>query len=275
MPSPQVPFSKRHGYARVKEITIREDAPANLRHFILKTARQCGLSPAELRDTVCDLLNERPDPNNWSDPNVWLEVQDRLYEVDWYLVYDIVEAIWQVLNEKEVSSGQREPNAQIFEESLNKYFYETGIGWQLSNGEILIRGQESFEVIVKTAAEELSAAGRTTAGKHVHEALTALSRRPEPDLSGAVYHAIGALECVARDVAGDPNATLGEILKKQPDLVPRPLDTALAKIWGFASNVARHVKEGHEPQAEEAELLVGLSASAATYLNRKALKHYS
>ncbi len=32
------PFSKRHGYcSRPKEITIWEDAPENLRHFVLET----------------------------------------------------------------------------------------------------------------------------------------------------------------------------------------------------------------------------------------------
>ena len=102
-----------------------------------------------------------------------------------------------------------------------------------------------------------------------NEEALALSRRPEPDLRGAVYHAMGSLECLARAITGDPKATLGEILKKHPDLVPRPLNEALSKMWGYASNEARHIKEGREPKREEAELLVGLAAMVATYLSKK------
>ncbi len=80
---------------------------------------------------------------------------------------------------------------------------------------------------------------------------------------------MGSLECVARDVTGDSKATLGDILKRYPGLLPKPLDTALSQISGFASNEARHVLEGRDPSREEAELIVGLSAAVATYLARK------
>ena len=80
---------------------------------------------------------------------------------------------------------------------------------------------------------------------------------------------MGALEAVARDLSGEPKATLGEVLKRNPGLLPKPLDTALAQVWGYASNEARHVEEGREPSREEAELLVGLAAVVATYLTKK------
>lgn len=104
---------------------------------------------------------------------------------------------------------------------------------------------------------------------HIDEALEALSRRPSPNLSGAIFHAMGCLECVARDVVGDEKATLGQILKKYPGLAPPPLDTALEKMWGYASNEARHVVEGQKPGREEAELVVGIAALMATYLSKK------
>jgi hypothetical protein len=54
------------------------------------------------------------------------------------------------------------------------------------------------------------------------------------------------------------------VLKRNPGLLPKPLDTALSQVWGYASNEARHVEEGREPNREEAELLVGLAAIVAT-----------
>jgi hypothetical protein len=58
-------------------------------------------------------------------------------------------------------------------------------------------------------------------------------------------------------------------MKWYPGLLPKPLDEAVPKLWGFASNEARHIVEGRETNREEAELLVGLSAALAGYLTRK------
>ena len=71
----------------------------------------------------------------------------------------------------------------------------------------------------------------------------------------------------SRGLTGD-KGTLGEVLKHHQDLLPQPLGTAISKVWGYASNVARHVEEGHEPNREEAELVVGLAAAVAIYLTR-------
>jgi hypothetical protein len=68
---------------------------------------------------------------------------------------------------------------------------------------------------------------------------------------------------------GDHRATLGEIIKRNPDLFPRPLDEAMAKLWGYASGAARHVREGNVPSHAEAELIVGTTAAACTYLAAK------
>jgi len=135
-------------------------------------------------------------------------------------------------------------------------------------GIIETRGSESFESAVNNAVEALEASKRTTAKSEIHEALRDLSRRPEADLTGAVQHAMAALECVARDVSND-KATLGDILKRYPDLLPKPLDDSVSKAWGYASEMARHLREGRIPTREEAELIVGLSAVVATYLAKK------
>ncbi len=70
---PHKPFSNRHGYTgQPREITIREDAPENLRHFVLDKAVELGLGPGGLRDIICSILHVRPNPSNWSAyPNIW------------------------------------------------------------------------------------------------------------------------------------------------------------------------------------------------------------
>jgi hypothetical protein len=137
------------------------------------------------------------------------------------------------------------------------------------NGLLESRGPEAFAIAVDTARNTLDEAKLPTARQEIHEALRALSRRPEPDLTGAIHHAMGALECTAREATGDPRATLGEVLKRHSNLLPKPMDEATSKLWGYASEMARHIREGRLPARSEAELVVGTSAALCTYLAEK------
>jgi hypothetical protein len=263
------PFSKRHGFSGgPKEITVREDAPETLRYFVLQTAADLGWQPSFLRRVLCRVVRARPDEGNWGEyPNIWGEVQDLMYRCDWFKVYDLIDEIYRRFARSDEHSGGE--NACVFACEVNDFFAEEGIGWQLVNGQILTRGTEAFETMVTEAASALETSARPRAARHLHEARQDLSRRPEADLPGAAYHAIGSLECVARDLTGDSKATFGQILKLHPDLLPKPLGAALSQVWGYASNEARHVLEGREISRAEAELLVGLSATVSTYLLRK------
>lgn len=64
-------------------------------------------------------------------------------------------------------------------------------------------------------------------------------------------------------------ATLGDLLKRNPGLLPSPLDQMVEKAWGYASERGRHLREGREPKPEEVELIVGLASIVATYLSKK------
>lgn len=200
-----------------------------------------------------------------------MEVRDHLDGCEWYEVYDIIEAICEHLGARD--RGPRRPQvgagAESFATEVNRYFRREGIGWQLVEGEILVRGPEAFEEPVQKALDALSATGLSTAAKELHEALQDLSRRPEPDVTGAIQHALAALECAARAIVANSKATLGEIIKRNPILFPPPLDRVVTGAWGFASERGRHLREGREPRLPEAELLVGLAASVATYVVRQ------
>jgi hypothetical protein len=270
--SPKKPFSKRYGYkSQPKEIAVWEDAPENLRHFVLDLTLEIGYGPSAIRDFICSVLHVRPDPGNWSEyPNIWSEAEGLVYGCDWFKFYDFVEKLHQALskgwaNDRQNQGAQR---AKGFEDSINEFFVDEGIGWQMIDGELVTRGTETFESNVHGAVEALEMAGRTTARDEIHEALTDLSRRPEADLTGAVQHAMAALECVARDVCGDEKATLGEIIKRYPGVIPKPLDKSVETAWGYASEMARHIREGRRPDHREVELIVGLAATVATYLSR-------
>ncbi|RJF84345.1 hypothetical protein D3877_07230 [Azospirillum cavernae] len=257
-------FSRRFGYQGVPaEITVREDAPEVLREGIVMLADHLGLSPHSARSKVCGILLRRPDPGNWSAyPNVADEVQELVWQAPWYRVYDIAEGFYESLSENDPESGRQ------FENRLNEFFRENGIGWAMENGLIIARGSEIFAESSKSASMLMASTGRQTAAQEMHEALADLSRRPEADITGAVQHSMAALECVARDVLNQPTKTLGQLVSSLN--LPKPLDAGLEKLWGFASEQGRHLREGRTPRFEDAELVVTVASAISVYLMRGA-----
>jgi hypothetical protein len=261
-------FSKRHGFSGAEaEITIREDAPESLRYWVQRAAARVGMSPQSMRAIVCDMLRRPPDRNNWSDDPVNLEVEVLLSQCPWFRVYDIIEAFYRSLADVVYEAGQIA--ATDFERYMNECFREEGIGWKLADGRIVSRGSEEFETGIETATIALEEAHYQTASREIHQAIADLSRRPEPDLTGAIQHAMAAMECVAREFCGEPQPTFGKLVERYPNMLPRPLNEGVEKAWGYASEMGRHLREGRVPEREEAELVVGIAATVSTYLTKK------
>ncbi|WP_254526859.1 MULTISPECIES: AbiJ-NTD4 domain-containing protein [unclassified Sphingobacterium] len=255
-------FSKRNGHSSAeKEIIIREDAPIGLRQFIPQLLFDLRMSPNEVRAIVCRVLRVAPDTqHNWGEPNVSNEIYELLENCEWFFVYDIIERFYHVLTPI---------NRPEFAEEINDYFKTNGIGWKLENGRIEFRGDELFENDLEKVVKDLGDVKLHTAQNEIREAINDLSRRPEPDITGAIQHGVACLECVSRDVVGNNKITLGELIKRNREIVPPTIDTSVEKIWGFSSEQGRHLREQREPSYEEAELMLGLSASISTYLAKK------
>lgn len=266
------PFSRRHGFRSDNPpITVWNDAPENFRYAILLIAKEdCNLSPSRLRELSCKVLRTQPDGNNWSDIPIWNEVQNLVMQCEWYRVFDIIEEIAGDLDRQGVVVRGVTRNAkEYFEEEASLLMAEYGIGWKLEGGIVQARGEEGYESILKLAEQSLNDSQKPTALRELKEAIRDLSRRPIPDISGSITHAMAALECVARDVTQSPKPTLGDLAKQHPNLFPKPLDIAVEKLWGYASNNARHGLEGNDPTREEAMLVVGISATLVNYLVHK------
>ena len=272
-------FSERHGLApKAAEITIRDDAPEDLRALVVDFAYRAGLGPHDVRTLACDALMTPPNRENWSGfPNIDHETRQLLDDCEWFHIYDVIEVIFETLRLKaDDPFGSHLPTDRPdrrFADLINAFFVKRGIGWQLRDGKIEVRGAEAFEVAVRSAGARLNVAGLETASQQIHEALADLARRPNPDITGAMHHAMAAAECVARTAADDQNPTLGALLRRHRDLIPPPLDVSLGKMWGYASETARHVKEGGTPpEYEEAELVVITAAGVIGYLEKKLSK---
>ena len=262
-------FSERHGYkASERPVIYREHASPNLRTMIVHLAEKHGLSPSSIRNVLCSYLLIAPDSSNWSEyPNIDGECRNLMNGCEWFEVYDLVEQLaYRLFAEEQTGEA-----ALKFQSDINRLFIKDGAGWQMNQFQIYARGSEPFNVMTKEAQNVLNAGGNQTAASEIHEAIRDISRRPQPDKTGAVHHAMGAIECMARSVSGDSKSTLGEIIKSKSKHhgIPSPLDDALSKMWGYASERGRHIREGLVPSFEEAELVVTVAAAVCTYLARK------
>jgi hypothetical protein len=265
-------FSERHGLRpKDAEITIRYDAPSWLRSFVVTQAYKAKVSAQQLRSWLCDILIEAPDLNNWTHPNVDQEVHGLLDSAEWFVTYDLIERIYEQTGSpgSEAYDVAANSAAELFQSNINRAFLQKGVGWQLTDGKIEIRGSETFESGIRTAIALSVTDDRQTAHNELKEALQDLSRRPNPEITGAIQHGMAALECIARATTGETNLTLGEWMKKNRAMFPSPIDVVAEKLWGYTSEFGRHLKEGKSPSVEEAELVIGLIGALAVYLMRR------
>lgn len=251
-------FSKRYDIPKNKsEIRYRYEAPDFFRSYVLLLMYPL-MGFKKLRAILCRATKESPDPSNWGENDFMKsEVEQLMTDARWYQVYDFIELFSETLSPKDYKN---------FEEDLNEYFEEKGFGWKLKNRVLEIRGEDSFEKSLKESHQTLVEANVPTSAKEIEESIRDLSRRPEPEITGAIQHSVAALECLSRKVTDDPNMTLGQLIKANPMLVPQPLNEVVYKLFGFASIKGRHLNEGNNPTFEEAELVVHLSAALCNYL---------
>ncbi len=141
-------FSERHGFApQAVPITIGQDAPAELRGLIPRLAYDCGFKPETLRPLVCSVALRAQDTGNWSEPNIEAEVRVVLDQCDWFEVYEIVWAIAARLEEWDGNLSDEDGRLDVFTLRINRALRQHGIGWQLINGRVEVRGGEVFETV--------------------------------------------------------------------------------------------------------------------------------
>ncbi|MDE6340032.1 MAG: hypothetical protein K2K97_09645 [Muribaculaceae bacterium] len=149
----------------------------------------------DIRAVICRAVKEAPHPNNWGENDFMRsEIEGLITDAKWYYVYDAIELFSQKLPADKYMD---------FESELNCYFIEKGISWQLKNKVIELRGEEAFEVILECAKEVLDAAEVPTSANEIKEAIKDLSRRPDPEITGAIQHSVAALECLSHKVTGE------------------------------------------------------------------------
>lgn len=294
---------QRHGLDTEPPIIIRNEAPESLRSFLVTLyGNNVRLYLGTILDSIRDVCAI---PFSQAKYTEYTEISSAIaaltMQCEWFHVYAAIEEVYRKIIEMDEfqqhsparlsglgtepllnrdflsgNSSQQRPvyersqlDANGFAKELNRYFRANGIGWQLADGKVEYRGNDDFEITFDDSLVALDKSGLTVARRELMQARTALSIRPEPNLSGAVTNSMNAWLSVSRAIIGNENADPGEILRRKPDLMPRPMDQAIKNLWGYSSQYGRKASETKVPTFHEAELVVHVSAAATTYLVRK------
>ena len=248
-------FAKRHGYRAVDaDVTVREDAPAELRAAVPQIALRAGMTYASMREVICRTLLAQPDPANRSEiPHIRDEVDGLLRNCKWFKVYDAAEAL---------CAAAEPARRRQFADLLNGFFRENGIGWEMREGRIVFRGSKPFRETTWETVRMLEETNRPRAANEMRKAVLELSRRPAPDVLAAMLCVTEALQATAQDLTGQYKPDMDRLI---PALdLPQPLASVVEKLWAYASDRARC--KDCIPDAAEAELTVSIAGALCKFL---------
>jgi len=248
-------FSNRHGYRRLlPERNVVEEAPGAVRAVLLRMMLdEWGEHDAYRR--MCEVLEEVPDPNVWSNQVAASYVDDKLGRLKWFEVFDLLEEVW---------SG-------VEDDRVNGAFARAGLAYEMVDGQIQLFDPEGEELQVSRSEYDALShlKGEYSAVRAQYQrALDALHGRP-PELERAVAESLNALEAVARVASGKKD--FGKAIDSSLDgrLHAGALGATLKALYGWASQLpgARHGRhETPDLTYEDAFLAVRLAGAAIVYL---------
>ncbi|OBJ58965.1 AbiJ-NTD4 domain-containing protein [Mycobacterium asiaticum] len=238
-------FSQRHGYAPLPE-------PVQLNELDKRT-----------RTDIWNALHawlfaDRPDPYNLMD--IW--VSHYGYRTDKYEDYRISPTVeetvfngaWhEILSLLEFIASTTPDDDQRLIELLNAILRYNRVGYRIVGSEVVpITDDTELDAIRETVAQPAGSPAR----QHMEKALALYADRDNPQYANSIKESISAVESAARDLAGQPSATLGtalDTITKQGTIHPALLKGWKA-IYGFTSDSGgiRHADQpGSVPASPE------------------------
>lgn len=171
-----------------------------------------------------------------------LFIRSHFFSSPWHEVYSIVEFIL----------GYFTSNAQL-RKHLSSVLETEMSGYRLVD-DLLVPVTSPEEVYaLKEAIEDSRFKG---VSQHLSRALELLADRINPDYRNSIKESISAVEAIARQVTGNPSATLGDALKtlEKGGKLHASLSAGFSKLYGYTSDASgiRHAMLD-EPELTQAD----------------------
>ncbi len=183
-------------------------------------------------------------------------MRHRFFQMQWYEVYDFVEACLEQIPEK---------NRVTLTKLLNSFLESEMSAYRVVDGRIAEIVNESDIAAIESAITGTSAL--LGAQTHLRRALELLTDRAAPDPRNSIKESILAVEAVCQAIAEDTSASLGQAVKRLTDAGVKlhpALVGAWSKLYGYTSNAdgIRHAlsDEANLTFADGKYMLVSCSA---------------
>lgn len=261
-------FSQRNGYAPAPETVqleaIDERARTDIWNVLHTWLFADNPFPYDLKDIWTEHFGRRGDL--FTDYGLIPVVEATVFQGDWHEVYSLLEFLASVTPDYD----------RRLVDVLNGNLAYNRCGYRIVGREVV---EITDETELAAIREATSLPDGSPVRRHIDTALRLFGDRDSPDYANSIKESISAVEAAARDLSGNPSATLGaalDLIAKRTDASTHP---ALLKGWkgiyGFTSDSGgiRHADtEDNVPatQALAQYFLVTCSAMASYLLTLKA-----
>jgi hypothetical protein len=207
----------------------------------------------------------------------WWQVYDFLqFAADFYPDEKPSEALTQLARGLRVPGLRKSPR-DLFTDKCNVALEREMAGYRFVGGTLVPLSDEAQLAAISAAMTTTSRDAFAPARSHLAVALRLLGDRQNPSYRNVIKEAISAVEAAAQVVAGAPNATLGDALKRIDGAVGvhAALNQGFQKIYGYTSDAdgIRHALSEEDQLQQEDALFMLVSCSAfISYLVAKAIR---
>jgi hypothetical protein len=197
-------------------------------------------------------------------PLILAKIRDYFLGCEWYAVYDFLEFLVHISNSKVYGADLCQGINLILESEL--------AGFRLVSGVFVPVTDEQEVAAVQAALEQGPYKGVTA---HLQQALQHLSSKPRGDYRNSIKESISAVESLARELTGNPKATLGDalgLIEKTGKLHPA-LKKGLSALYGYTSDehgIRHAMLEEPDISSADAKFFLVSCAAFVNYLKSKA-----
>lgn len=208
---------------------------------------------------------------------LWWQVYDFLqFAADYYSDEKPHESVSELARSLRVP-GMRKSPREIFTGKCNAVLEREMSGYRFIGGNLIPLSDRAQIEAIAAARESTSPEPFQPARAHLDTALRLFGDRQSPSYRNVIKESVSAVESVAQVVAGRPNATLGDALKRLDEAVGvhAALNQGFQKIYGYTSDAdgIRHALSEQEQLQQEDALFMLVSCSAfVSYLIAKAMR---
>ena len=250
-------FVERHS---IERDTLRPERwytkERDFERFVLAEFTTAKVGERQQYEWLCDVTDHTPEPHDL-ESDYRRKCVDMLSTTPWHSVYEMVERGYSEVGFL---------HAEEFTSRINDYLRDNRVGWRLETGSWTKVGDEVGEGIVAESASAAARGGCSDSSEDIATAWELVGTVGRGNEKEAVVRAIRGLEGVMQETQGSRGQRLDRISLPECGEEHEQLNKVKNSLYRYASEMARHAKEGSKITKNEAAFVVTISAGLVRFL---------